>query len=172
MFTYKDGDTYYNQPNLLANVIIPVPNGELSVSENKLSIDHIYVLLVPNELADSLSPEQIKRSRIGALPFELYIHKTGGKLHSKLHSLYGMRYRSESNYSTLIYLGAEYHINKSLTTGSILSYGGYSKFQFGAHLRIKKEKFILGMNTNNLLGWVSKNGNGLGINLSACYILK
>ena len=136
------------------------------------SISDFSQSVIPNELADSLTPEQIKRSRIGALPFELYIHKTGGKLHSKLHSLYGMRYRSESNYSTLIYLGAEYHINKSLTTGSILSYGGYSRFQLGAHLRVQKEKFILGINTNNLIGWVSKNGNGMGINLSAVYILK
>jgi len=136
------------------------------------SISDFSQSVLPSNLADSLSPEQVNKARIGALPFELYIHKTGGKLHSKIHSLYGIRYRSQSNYSTLIYLGAEYHINNNWTAGSILSYGGYSKLQLGTHLRVQKEKFIIGINTNNLIGWFSKNGNGIGINLSACYILK
>ena len=136
------------------------------------SISDFSQSLLPSEIADSLTPQQINRSRIGALPFELYIHKTGGKSNSRLHTLYGMRYRSESNYSTLIYFGAEYLINKNWTAGSVLSYGGYSKFQLGAHFRIKKEKFILGVNSNNMIGWFSKNGNGMGINLSASYILK
>ena len=136
------------------------------------SISDFSQSILPSDLADSLSPEQVNKARIGALPFELYIHKIGGKLHSKIHSLYGIRYRSQSNYSTLIYLGAEYHINNNWTAGSILSYGGYSKLQLGTHLRVQKEKFIIGINTNNLIGWFSKNGNGIGINLSACYILK
>ena len=136
------------------------------------SISDFSQSILPGDLADSLSPEQINKSRIGPLPFELYIHKTGGKLNSKIHSAYGIRYRSLSNYSTLLYIGAEYHINKSFTAGSILSYGGYTKFQLGTHLRIKKDKFILGINSNNIIGWFSNNGNGRGINLSACYILK
>ncbi len=136
------------------------------------SISDFSQSILPNNLSDTLHIDQINKSRIGALPFELYIHKIGGKLTSKIHSVYGIRYRSASNYSTLLYLGAEYHINKYFTAGSVLSYGGYAKFQLGSHLRVHKENFTLGFNTNNIIGWFSKNGNGLGINLSASYILK
>ncbi len=128
--------------------------------------------LFPQNLTDSISYNEVNHRRFGALPFELYIHKVGGKLNAKFHTTYGMRYRSQSNYSTLIYVGAEYYLNQIFTAGAIVSYGGYSKFQLGSHFRIHKDNFIMGLNTSNILGIISKNSNGLGINCSLSYQLK
>ncbi len=124
--------------------------------------------ILPNDILDSLN-ENV--SQLNFLPFELYVHKIGGRKSAKIHSCYGLRYRSLSNYSVLIYAGAEYHFNKSFTMGSIISYGGYSSLNQGIFARYKSKKIIAGLNTNNFIGLFLKNSRGTGLNFSMCYIL-
>ena len=125
--------------------------------------------LVPSNILDSLTENS---SQLNLLPFELFVHKIGGKKTAKLHSCYGLRYRSLSNYSVLLYAGAEYHFNQKITIGSVLSYGGYSSLNHGIFARYKSKKFIAAINTNNFIGLFSKNSLGTGLNLSFCYFIK
>ena len=125
--------------------------------------------LLPSNILDSLNENS---SQLNFLPFELFVHKIGGKKSAKIHSCYGLRYRSLSNYSVLLYAGAEYHFNKKITIGSVLSYGGYSSLNHGIYARYKSKKFIAAINTNNFIGLFSKNSLGTGLNLSFCYFIK
>lgn len=134
-----------NELSDLSNPIIPIPN-----------IDSL------TELSSNFNP----------LPFELYVHKIGGKKTAKIHSCYGLRYRSLSNYSVLVYAGAEFHISAKFTIGSILSYGGYSKLNHGIHARLTSSKFIFSLNTNNMTGLFLRNSRGAGLNFSLCYTIK
>lgn len=125
--------------------------------------------LLPSNILDSLTENS---SQLNFLPFELFVHKIGGKKTAKFHSCYGLRYRSLSNYSVLLYAGAEYHVNKKFTIGSILSYGGYSSLNQGLYARYKSKKIIAAINTNNFIGLFLKNSLGTGLNLSFCYLIK
>ena len=93
------------------------------------SLNDFSSTLLPSDIFDSLSLQNTSSSITSVLPFELYIHKVGGKLNSKIHSTFGLRYRSASNYATLFYFGGEYLFNSNIVVGSIATYGGYSKFQ-------------------------------------------
>ena len=102
----------------------------------------------------------------------VYFKKIGGKKTAKIHSCYGLRYRSLSNYSVLVYAGAEFHVSAKFTIGSILSYGGYSKLNHGIHARLTSSKFIFSLNTNNMTGLFLRNSRGAGLNFSLCYTIK
>tara|TARA_Y100000813_G_scaffold57992_1_gene40889 strand:- start:629 stop:1840 length:1212 start_codon:yes stop_codon:yes gene_type:complete len=124
---------------------------------------------ITNLNIDSLSSIS---NQINAFPFELYVHKIGGKKEAKFHSCYGLRYRSSSNYNILLYAGGEYHIKKSFTIGSIVSFGGYSGFNHGFYFRHQSKKFISAIGTNNLIGLFWNQSNATGINLSLSYIIE
>ena len=124
---------------------------------------------LPNYNIDSLSRIS---TQINAFPFELYVHKVGGKKTAKLHSCYGLRYRSNSNYSVLIYAGGEYHFKNHFTLGSIISYGGYSGVNNGLYIRYQSKKIISSINTNNLVGIFWNQSKAIGLNLSLSYLLQ
>ena len=127
------------------------------------------VAFVPAKGESIRIPSKNKRVFAGT---ELYVHKIGGKKEAKFHSCYGLRYRSSSNYNILLYAGGEYHIKKSFTIGSIVSFGGYSGFNHGFYFRHQSKKFISAIGTNNLIGLFWNQSNATGINLSLSYIIE
>ena len=136
------------------------------------SLNDFSSTILPSDIIDSLSLQNENSSITSVLPFELYIHKVGGKLNSKIHSTYGLRYRSASNYTPLFYFGGEYLFNSNIVVGSIATYGGYSKFQLGSYFRWRSSSAIIAISTNNMLAFVSKNSSGMGVNLSLSYLMK
>jgi len=123
------------------------------------------------QLTDSVSLNNDTTRIIGMLPFEMYFYKSALGL-KKWVSIYGFRYKILSNYRAFIYLGGNLHLEKGLNISSYISYGGYSKLQFGLALNKRYNNLLIEINSTNLLGFFSKKQYGKAAGISIKYNLK
>ena len=82
-----------------------------------------------------------------------------------LQSIYGIRYKLVSNYLPSIYAGGSYKINPKMRVTGSLAWGGYAGLRAQTGLYYRHKKIAAGIESTNLTGIFSKNGNGNGGNL-------
>lgn len=120
-------------------------------------------------LQDTLNITTNERKYSSLMPFEIYCYKLPGD--KKVSSIYGFRYRVETQSIPLIYAGASIKLGESGSFAPYIAYGNFSKFKLGANLRKNYEHFSLSLNSTNLGGFVSKNSYSQSLNLSFIYKL-
>lgn len=124
-------------------------------------------LLSANSLQDSLGIETKTENRTSLLPFEIYFFQLPS-YKKRVELIYGFRFKYESAYNAFLYAGGNVKLNNQFSASTFVSHGGYSNFQWGLSTQAHFKKMYLGVNTNNILGFVSKKafGKSLGINLT------
>jgi len=127
-------------------------------------------LLTSNSLQDSLGVETKTMNRTSFLPFEIYFFQLPS-YKKRIELIYGFRFKYESAYKAFLYAGGNIKLNDKYSTSTFISHGGYSNFQWGLSAQAHFKKMHLGVNTNNLLGFVSKKAFGKSIGLNLTYIL-
>lgn len=83
----------------------------------------------------------------------------------KLQEFFGIRVYPTLIYSPYIFAGANYKAMDWLNVGASLSYGGFAGFKTGIYANISFAKFHAGLGTDNLIGALSKKGNGQSLYL-------
>lgn len=84
---------------------------------------------------------------------------------SKVQSFYGIRMYPTLLYSPYLFAGVDYRPIDWMNLGAMVSYGGFCGFKGGIYASIKKEKYSVGISSENITGAISKKGNGQSINL-------
>lgn len=83
----------------------------------------------------------------------------------KIQSLFGLRLYPTLSYTPLLYLGLNYRPLKYLDFGIVGSYGGFGGFRAGFYSNINLQKIQIGIGTEDVLGFISKNAFGESLNL-------
>jgi len=78
----------------------------------------------------------------------------------KLQSFFGVRVYPTLIYNPYVFAGADYKALDWLNVGASFSYGGFAKFKTGIYANLSWDKFQAGFGTDNIIGMVSKKGNG------------
>lgn len=81
----------------------------------------------------------------------------------KLQSFFGLRVYPTLIYTPYVFVGADYKALDWLNVGASVSYGGFAKFKTGIYANLAWDKFQAGFGTDNIIGMVSKKGNGQSI---------
>ena len=82
-----------------------------------------------------------------------------------LQSFFGIRVYPTLIYNPYIFAGANYKALDWLNVGASVSYGGFAGFKTGIYSNISFDKFQMGLGTDNLIGMLSKRGNGQSLYL-------
>ena len=146
-------------------------NFDTSLTYSGLSIDQMLNLNDSgNTFNNILNPKPFSESMFLLTPFEFNTNIIFNKNKMKYYS--GIYYRHNSQYFPKIYLGLNIRNARKLNFGSMLSYGGYNKFQLG----LSSEYLINNLNINlilqNLLGLIPSNGKSIGIYLKLSWKMK
>ena len=155
---------------LLHNKIEKI-NFDTSLTYSGLSIDQIHDLNDSSNIFNNIFNSKPFSENIFSLtPFEFNTNIILNKNKMKCYS--GIYYRHNSQYFPKIYLGLNIRNARKLNFGSMLSYGGYNKFQLG----LSSEYLINNLNINlilqNLLGLIPSNGKSIGIYLKLSWKMK
>lgn len=129
------------------------------VGDNSLFSDNV-------DLLDSLGVRESSKNSLAILPGFIQVSKiVDSQQESKLQSFFGVRLYSTLLYSPFVFIGLDYRPLDWLNVGASVSFGGLSGFKAGLYASGKKEKWSLGLGTENIIGFVSKRGNGQSIYL-------
>lgn len=90
---------------------------------------------------------------------------------AKLQSFFGVRLYTSVVYNPYVFIGLDYRPLDWLHLGINGSFGGFSGFKTGLYASAKKGKFSAGLGTDNLIGFVSKRGNGKSLYLRVACVL-
>lgn len=127
-------------------------------------------LLTSESIKDTLGIETKTENTTSLLPFEIYFFQVPSYL-KRIELIYGFRYRNESAYKAFMYAGGNVKINNKTSASTYVSHGGYTNFQWGLSTQVHLEKLQLGVNTNNILGFISKKAYGKSLGISLTYLL-
>ena len=127
-------------------------------------------LLTSESIQDSIGIETVIENRTSLLPFEIYFFQVP-TFTKRIEMIYGFRYKNESAYKAFLYAGGNVKINNHWSSSTYLSHGGYADFQWGLSSQVHLDHLSLGVNTNNVLGFISKKAFGKSVGLSLTYIL-
>jgi hypothetical protein len=83
----------------------------------------------------------------------------------KFQSLFGLRLYPTLSYTPLLFLGINYRPKQFLDLGIVASYGGFGGFRAGFYSNINFQKVQIGIGTEDVLGFISKNAFGESLNL-------
>lgn len=78
----------------------------------------------------------------------------------KVQAFFGIRVYPTLIYNPYVFAGIDYRPLDWLNIGASLSYGGFAKFKAGLYAGLGWDKFQAGFGTDNMIGVVSKKGNG------------
>jgi len=127
-------------------------------------------LLTANSLQDSLGIETKIENRTSLLPFEIYFFQLPS-YKKRIELIYGFRFKYESAYKAFLYAGGNVKLNEKYSAATFISHGGYANFQWGLSAQTHFSKVYLGVNTNNILGFISKKAYGKSIGINLTYLL-
>jgi hypothetical protein len=118
------------------------------------------------DVLDSLGVSKSERKITTFLPGFVQIGKIVDE-HStqNLQSFFGVRLYTTLAYNPLIYGGIQYQAYSWMKIGLQAIYGGFSKFRVGFYTQYNYKNINLGIGSENLIGALSKKGNGESINL-------
>ncbi len=123
-----------------------------------------------SSLKDSLSIQSGVATVNTSLPFEVYFYQVPS-YRKKLELIYGFRYKNQVGYKVFLYAGGNINIKQYYNLSSYLSYGGYTNLQWGATIQKRGEKINIGLNTGNLLGFITNKVYGKSLGISLIYLL-
>ena len=113
-------------------------------------------------LSSDLEPQNINQNKIITSPFTFNSHFS--YLFKNMTYYSTVFYRHNSQYLPKIKFGCRHNINKNISLGTQISYGGYTKFQWGSQIIIEHQKLLYSISINNLLGAIPSVGKSFGIN--------
>ena len=129
------------------------------VGDNSLFSDNV-------DLLDTLGVRETTKNSLSLLPGFIQVAKiVDNQQITKLQSFFGVRLYSTLVYSPMVFLGLDYRPLDWLNVGASVSFGGLSGFKTGLYASGKKDKWSLGLGTENIIGFVSKRGNGQSVYL-------
>lgn len=141
-------------------------NTELVYNFDGIEIDNIFQ--TSNEeirtKAEDIIPGLSSSPFVTILPTIVRFDKNFDK-EKVYQSIYGIRYKLLSNYLPAIYGGGSYQLNRKMRVAGSLAWGGYAGLRAQAGLYYKYKKIFAGIETTNITGVFSRNGNGNGGNL-------
>jgi hypothetical protein len=125
-----------------------------------------------NSLADTLKLVADVGRQVTMLPFELYFYMPTLVDGKRIQPVAGFRYINRSVMRAMGYLGAEWRsVNNQTLISSYFTAGGFTRFQWGMSLRHDFGAVQIGIVSNNLLGWVTKEAYGKSLGVSVNYKL-
>lgn len=127
-------------------------------------------LFVPAEIKDSLLPQNDTGRIFRALPFEIYFYSVSNPNGKKLQLVYGMRYRYGVQMIPMVYIGGDWRPNKNTIISGFLNFGGYSFVKTGLSIRKQFNHLKIGLNFNNLPGFLTKEAYNRSLALSMNYV--
>ena len=125
-----------------------------------------------DQLKDSLVPKGDTNRIVDLLPFELYFYspsKPGGR---KLQLVYGFRYRYGVGAMPQVYAGGDWRPNNKTIISNYLHLGGYAKVQWGLSIKKAFGGFKMGISSNNLHGFFTKEAYSQSLGLTMSYVIK
>jgi hypothetical protein len=129
-------------------------------------------LFTLNNTIDSLRPIAEIGRRTELLPFELYFFMPSLSEGKRVQPIAGFRYVNRSVLRALGYIGAEWRSREGkMLISSYLTAGGFTRFQWGLSFRHDFGAVQLGLVTNNVLGWMTKEAYGKSFGISLNYKL-
>lgn len=115
---------------------------------------------------DSLQIQTERKKNWIALPWVFQAAKLiDENYQGKLQSLFGLRLYPTLSYTPLLYLGLNFRPAKYLDLGIVGSYGGFGGFRAGFYSNVNLPKIQIGIGTEDILGFISKNAFGESLNL-------
>ncbi len=115
---------------------------------------------------DSLQIQTDRKKNWVALPCVFQAAKLiDENYQGKFQSLFGLRLYPTLSYTPLLYLGLNYRPIKQLDLGIVGGYGGFGSFRAGFYSNINLPKIQIGIGTEDILGFISKNAFGESLNL-------
>lgn len=137
-----------------------------SISEFQSSI------LGTNQIQDSLTPKATVDRIVDLMPFELYFYATSRPDGKKFQLVYGFRYRYASAAMPQVYVGGDWRPNATTIFSNYLHFGGYAMIQWGMSLKKAMGNFKIGLASNNLHGFFTKEAYSQSLGLTMSYVIK
>ena len=146
-------------------------NFDTSFTYSGLSIEQMLNLSDSTNLFNNIfSPKPFSENIFLITPFEFNTNIILNK--NKIEYYSGIYYRHNSQYFPKIYFGLNIRNNHKLNFGSILSYGGYNKFQIGMNSEYQINNLRATLILQNFLGLVPSTGKSFGIFLKLSWEIK
>lgn len=119
-----------------------------------------------SNLVDSLGVQRRTTSLTGFLPGFVQIGKIVSHNSNQIfQSFFGVRLYTTLVYNPLVFGGIEYKAYPWMRVGVQAIYGGFSNFRVGFYTQYSYKKLNFGIGSENLIGALSKKGNGESIHL-------
>lgn len=125
-----------------------------------------------DQFQDSLVPKAVQDRIVDLMPFELYFYSTSRIDGRKLQLVYGFRYRYASAAMPQVYVGGDWRPNQKTIFSNYLHFGGYAMIQWGMSLKKAMGNFKVGLSTNNLHGFFTKEAYSQSLGLTMSYVIK
>ena len=146
-------------------------NFDTSFTYSGLSIEQMLNLNDSSNVFNNiLNPKPFSENMFLMTPFEFNANIILNKNKMKYYS--GIYYRHNSQYIPKIYFGLNIRNNHKLNIGSILSYGGYNKFQLGINSEYQINNLRVNLILQNFLGLIPSIGKSFGIFLKLSWEIK
>jgi hypothetical protein len=140
---------------------------------NIASISDFQTSLVSaTDVQDSLVPKEEVDRIFDLLPFELYFFAPSRADGKKLQFVYGFRYRYGVGAMPQVYAGADWRPTHKFIFSNYIHLGGYAKVQWGMSFNKCIGDFKLGLSSNNLHGFFTKEAYSQSIGLTMSYAIK
>jgi hypothetical protein len=140
-------------------------NFDTAFSYSGLSLDQMLNLNDSvNVVNDLFSPKPFNENIFLITPFVLNTNITFNK--NRIEYFSGVYYRHNSQFLPKIYFGLNFKNDHKLNFGSLLSYGGYNKFQLGVNSTYQIKNLSANITLQNLLGVIPSRGKSFGISLN------
>lgn len=127
-------------------------------------------LLTAQSVQDSLGVETKTGQKTSLLPFEIYFYQIPSYT-KRIELIYGFRYKNQSAYKAFLYAGGNVKLNELINVSSYVSHGGYANFQWGISSQFSLNKLKVGVNSGNIIGFVSDKAYGKSLGISIAYLL-
>jgi hypothetical protein len=122
-----------------------------------------------NSIEDTLQVSLSTGPVVHMLPMTISIARIPDfRSKEKVQGIFGVRYRTLSNYKPLFFLGVNFRANDVFKLSTTFSYGGYGGAKLGLRSEFNlKNSAYFSIASNNALGFFLKNsGYGMGLNAS------
>ncbi len=123
-------------------------------------------------LQDSLVPQGVEDRIVDLMPFELYFYSPSRPDGKKLQLVYGFRYRYGAAAMPQVYLGGDWRPNAKTIFSNYIHFGGYAMIQWGMSLKKSMGRFKIGLSSNNLHGFFTKEAYSQSLGLTMSYVIK
>ena len=137
-------------------------NFDTSLTYSGLSIDQILNLNDSGNVFNNIfNPKPFSDNMFLITPFEFNTNIIFNINKTKCYS--GIYYRHNSQYFPKVYFGLNIGNARKFNFGSMLSYGGYNKFQLGLNSEYLINKLKINLILQKLLGLIPSTGKSFGV---------